>query len=190
MRPVVIVLLEISSDAFSGLAETTIFRRPDFFLLQAAMEPFDVAVAFRMMISRAAMRDAESRQHLHEARRSKLRAIVCGQSQIALAAPCRQAVEHGLFHRIQCFLGATTMRKIPTHDLSCAAVDHTSKPILPPAPPRSGSCPIARSDSAVKLPRVPTLSFVWLASAASEPTSLALALPARLAYSSGRRHSR
>ena len=38
------------------------------------MEPFDVAVAFRMVIRRATVRDAEPCQGLHEARRSKLRA--------------------------------------------------------------------------------------------------------------------
>ena len=83
MRPVVIVLLEIPTDVFSGLGQAAIFRRPDFFFLQAAMEPFDVAVAFRMVISRATVGDAEPCQRLHEARRSKLRAVVRGQNQIA-----------------------------------------------------------------------------------------------------------
>ena len=55
VRPVVIVLREIPADVFSRLTETAIFRSPDFLFLQATMEPFDVAVAFRMVISRAAM---------------------------------------------------------------------------------------------------------------------------------------
>src|SRR5215475_15578529 len=46
-------------------------------------------------------------------------------------------------------------------------------PNLQPAPPRSWSYPIARFDSAVLLPHVPTLSSFVLASVASEPTSSA-----------------
>ena len=51
------------------------------------MEPFDVAVTFRMVVSRTAMRDAKSRKCFHEARRGELRAIVRGQNQLALATP-------------------------------------------------------------------------------------------------------
>jgi len=40
IRPVVIVLVQVATDAFSSLHETTIFRRPDFLFLQAAVEPF------------------------------------------------------------------------------------------------------------------------------------------------------
>jgi hypothetical protein len=36
-----------------------ILGSPDFLFLQAAMEPLDVAVAFWMMVGRAAMRDAK-----------------------------------------------------------------------------------------------------------------------------------
>jgi hypothetical protein len=59
MRPVVIVLLDPASDAAARFLQGPIFRAPDFLLLQAAMEPFDVAVALWVMIGRAPVRDAE-----------------------------------------------------------------------------------------------------------------------------------
>ena len=57
VRSVVIVLLDPTSDRGTRFFHAAIFRRPDFLFLQAAMEPFDVAVAFRM-IRRAALCDA------------------------------------------------------------------------------------------------------------------------------------
>jgi hypothetical protein len=48
--------------------EAPILRRPDFLLLQASMEAFDVTVAFRMMIRRPPMRDAEPHKCLQKAR--------------------------------------------------------------------------------------------------------------------------
>src|SRR5215467_2408048 len=53
-------------------------------------------------------------------------------------------------------------------------------PNLRPVPPRSWSYPIARFDSAVLLPHVPTPSSFGLASVVSEPTSSAHASPAAL----------
>ena len=50
------------------------------------MEPFDVTVAFRVMIRRPPMRDAEPAQGLQEARRSELRPVVRRQRQVFLAA--------------------------------------------------------------------------------------------------------
>jgi len=44
VRPVVIVLLDPTSDRGSRFFQAPILRRPDFLLFQAAMEPFDVAV--------------------------------------------------------------------------------------------------------------------------------------------------
>ena len=58
MRPIVIVLLDPTSDAGSRFFQAAILRRPDFLFFQAAMEPFDVAVAFWVMMRRAAVRDA------------------------------------------------------------------------------------------------------------------------------------
>ena len=59
MRPVVIVLLDPAGDAAPRFFHAPILRRPNFLFLQAAMEPLDVAVAFRVMIGRAAMGDPQ-----------------------------------------------------------------------------------------------------------------------------------
>jgi hypothetical protein len=59
MRPAVIVRLDPTSNAGSHFIQAAILGRPDLLFLQAAMEPFDVAIAFRVTIGRAAMDDAE-----------------------------------------------------------------------------------------------------------------------------------
>jgi hypothetical protein len=84
MGPIVIVLLDPEPDRRTRLFDAAIFVHPDFLLLQAAMEPFDAAVSFRVKIRRSAVRDAEPRKHLHEARRSELRSVVCGQRQVRI----------------------------------------------------------------------------------------------------------
>ena len=73
VRPVVIVFLDPTSDRCSRFFQAPVLRRPDFLFLQTAMEPFDVAVAFRVMIRRPPMGDAEPAQRLQETRRSELR---------------------------------------------------------------------------------------------------------------------
>ena len=70
-----IVLLDPAGDAFSRFFQAAILRGPHFLFLQAAMKPFDVAVALRMMIGRAALRDAEPGERFQETRRGELRAI-------------------------------------------------------------------------------------------------------------------
>ena len=52
VRPIVIVLLDPATDRLPRFLHASIFRRPYFLFFQAAMEPFDVAVAFRVMIRR------------------------------------------------------------------------------------------------------------------------------------------
>jgi len=59
VRPIVIVLLDPTGDTGPGFFQAPILCGPDFLFLQAAMEPFDVAVAFRVMVGRAPVRDAE-----------------------------------------------------------------------------------------------------------------------------------
>ncbi len=66
VRPVVIVLLDPTSDRGSRFFQAAILRRPDFLLFRAAMEPFDVAVAFRVVIRRTPMGDAEPPQRLQK----------------------------------------------------------------------------------------------------------------------------
>ncbi len=48
MRPVMIVLLDPTGDAGASFFQAPILRSPDFLFLQAAMEPFNVAVTFRV----------------------------------------------------------------------------------------------------------------------------------------------
>jgi hypothetical protein len=64
MRPVVIVLLDPASDRGSRFFHAPVLGRPDFFLFQSAVEPFDVALAFRVTIRRPSMREAEPAQRL------------------------------------------------------------------------------------------------------------------------------
>ena len=54
-----IVFLYPATDRLPRFLHVAIFRRPDFLFLQAAVEPFDVAVTFRVMIGRAPMSDAQ-----------------------------------------------------------------------------------------------------------------------------------
>jgi len=48
-RPVVIVLLGPTGDAGTRFFQALVLRRSDFLFLQAAMEPLDVAVTFRVI---------------------------------------------------------------------------------------------------------------------------------------------
>src|ERR1700688_4801435 len=75
MRSVVIVLLDPASDRFPRFLHAAILRRPHFLFLQAAMEPFDVAVALRVMVGRATMRDPQPSERLQEPGRSELRPV-------------------------------------------------------------------------------------------------------------------
>ena len=75
MRPVVIVLLDPTSDRRSRFFQAPILRRPNFLLFQASVEPFDVAVAFRVMIRRPSVRDAEPCERFQEPRGSELRSV-------------------------------------------------------------------------------------------------------------------
>ena len=84
MGSIVIVLLDPEPDRRTRLFDAAIFVHPDFVLLQAAIEPFDAAVSFRVKIRRSAVRDAEPRKRLREARRSELRSVVCGQRQVRI----------------------------------------------------------------------------------------------------------
>ena len=62
MRAVVIVLGDPVSDAPLGLVEVLVLVEPHLLFLQAAMKPFDVAIALGMVVSRTPMRDAQSVQ--------------------------------------------------------------------------------------------------------------------------------
>src|SRR5450755_212070 len=90
MRPVVIVLLDPTGDAGTRFFHASILRRPDFFFLQAAMEPLNVAVSLGVMVGRATMRDAQPVERLDEPCRSELCPIVGGQRHMGLAAALGQ----------------------------------------------------------------------------------------------------
>src|ERR1700746_2275168 len=121
MRSVVIVLLDPASDRGTRFFHAPIFGRPDFLFLQAAMEPFDVAVALRVMIRRAPMGDAQPTQRLQEPRRSELRSVVRRERHVRRTTALGQPCEYGLLDRCQRVFGPATMREIPSNDLACAA---------------------------------------------------------------------
>jgi len=87
VRPVVIVLLDPTSDAGPCFYQAAILRGPDFLFFQAAVEPFDVAVAFRVMIGSSSVGDAEPPQRLQEARRSELQALPVASVTFASRLP-------------------------------------------------------------------------------------------------------
>ena len=105
-----IVLLDPTCDRHARFLHVAILCRPDFFFLQTAMEPFDVAVALGVVIRRPSMRNAQPIQCFDKARRSELRSIVGGQSYTSLATSLGKSPEHGLFDRFQCFFRSATMR--------------------------------------------------------------------------------
>src|SRR3981081_3209304 len=116
MWPVVIVLGDPASDGLPRFLHVAVFCAPHCLFLQAAMEPFDVTVTFRVIIGRASMRNSQPMQCLDEARRSELCSVVCGQGHAGIAAALWQTRKYGLFDGIQGFFRSTTMRQIPTYD--------------------------------------------------------------------------
>ncbi len=179
VRPVVIVLLDPTSDRCSRFFQAPILRRPDFLFLQAAMEPFDVAVAFRVMIRRPPMGDAEPSQRFQEPRRSELRPVVGRQRQVRLAASCGKPIQHGLLDRCQRVFGPAAMREIPSHDLPRAAVDHAHqiRPAHGRPRPDLGHVRLPDLIRLGWLPRGPTLSSVVPADDASAPATHVRASP-------------
>jgi hypothetical protein len=124
MRSVVIVVLDPTSDTAPRFSQAPILRRPNFLFLQAAMEPFDVAVALRVMIGRAPMRDTQPSQDFQESERSELRPVVIGQRYASLATASDSRSSKALLHRCQGVFGSATVRPIPAHDLPRATIDH------------------------------------------------------------------
>ena len=94
VRTTLIILPDPATDAGSRFFQGPILRRTHFLLLQAALEPLDVAVAFRVMIRRPPMGDAEPPEYLRKAQGSELRPAVRRQRHICLAAALGQSCEH------------------------------------------------------------------------------------------------
>ena len=125
MRAVVIVLLDPARDRRPRFLHVAILGRPHFFFLQAAMEPFYVTVAFRMIIGGASMGDPQPIQSFDKARRSELCSVVGGEGHPGIPTAFWQTRKYGLFNGIEGFFRPTTMRQIPTYDFPGATVDHT-----------------------------------------------------------------
>src|SRR4029077_1485598 len=89
------------------------------------MKPFDITVALRVIIGRAPMSDSQAIQSFDETRGSELCSVVGGQGHAGIAAALRQTREHGLLHRVKCFLRSASMRQIPAHDFPCTTVNYT-----------------------------------------------------------------
>ena len=174
VRPVVIVFPDPTSARCSRFFQAPILRRPDFLFFQAAVEPFDVAFAFRVMIRRPPMGDAEPPQRLQEARRSELRSIVGGQRHVRFTAALGQPCQDCLLYRSQCIVRSATVLEIPAPATSRVqqSITHTRyAQTTGLALPRSSSCPTARSDLARLLPHGPILSSFEPADDGSAPAT-------------------
>jgi hypothetical protein len=93
MGLVVIVLPEIMGGAFLCLVQVRVFGQSNLLFLQAAGEALDLAVSFRVVVSRTAMGDPQPRQGLQEAGGSELRSIVGGEGQARFATARRKPLQ-------------------------------------------------------------------------------------------------
>ena len=82
-----IVLLDPASNAGPRFVQAAVLRGPDFLFFQAAMEPFDVAVALRVMKRRPLMRDAEPAERFQKPRPSEFRCLSSASGFPRAAAP-------------------------------------------------------------------------------------------------------
>ena len=117
-------LFDPTSDAGSPFLQAAMPSRPHLLLSQSPMEPFNIAVAFRVVRRGSPMHDVQLRKHFHERCRREACAIVRLQCQICFAASRGQAVKFGSFHRRKSFRCLATARQVPFRDFPCAAVDH------------------------------------------------------------------
>src|SRR5579859_2835629 len=104
--PVVIVLDEVAGDGRACVVEAAVFVEPDFLFFETAVEAFDQAVAFGMVVRGTAVGDAELAQGLKEAGGGELGAVVGGGGERGGAAACNQTFEDRAFECGDGFLGA------------------------------------------------------------------------------------
>ena len=109
------------------------------------MKALDVAVSFRVMISGAPVGNPQTRQGFQEAGGGELRAVVSRERQADSTTACRKPLQDRPLDRRQSFLRPATVRQVPAHDLSRAAVDHRDQV----RPTDRRSCPDFRQ---VRLP--------------------------------------
>src|SRR5271156_1436423 len=138
MRPLVVVLVDPASDGIAGFSERLVFVKPDFFLLERAVKAFDAAVAFGVIVRGAPMSDAQLAKGFQVARRSKLSAVIGGQSQSQTLPKRieRQNLEHGPIQSGESVLAATAQTQVPADDFAGTAVQHGNQ--IGPTHCRSG----------------------------------------------------
>ena len=90
-----IVLFDPATDRLLRFFQTAVLVEPDLFLLQAAMEALDHAVAFGMVERGAAVRDAEPRERIEEARGRELRAVIGVEREPVVTRAIRHLLQHG-----------------------------------------------------------------------------------------------
>ncbi len=102
------------------------------------MKAFDAAVAFGVIVRRAPMGDAQLAKGFQVARRSKLSAVIGGQSQSQTLPKRieRQNLEHGLMQRGESVLAAAAQTQVPADDFAGTAVEHGDQ--IGPTHGRSG----------------------------------------------------
>ena len=108
MRTVVIIFLDPQGDGLLCVVEALILVDPCLLFYQAAVEAFDVAVAFGMVVSGAAVLDAEPVEGFDVARRGELRAVNGGQGKFKAARAVGQVSEHRALQCAERFARATT----------------------------------------------------------------------------------
>ena len=79
------------------------------------MEPFDLAVAFRVMMGRPPMRDAEPAECFQEPPRSELCSVVRRQRHVLSAAALGQ---HPFLHDLQFLFRGSIHTRFPAHAAS------------------------------------------------------------------------
>src|ERR1022692_4046164 len=116
MRPLMVLLVEPAGDGVAGFGERLVFVKPDFFLLEGAVKAFDAAIAFGVIVIRAPVGDAQLAKGFQVAGRSKLGAVVGGQSQGQTLSTRikRQNLKHGLVQGGESVLATAGADSSPT----------------------------------------------------------------------------
>jgi len=87
MRAGVSIFLDPQGDGLLCVVEALVLVDPYLLFFQTAVEAFDVAVAFGMVVGGAAVLDAEPVEGFDVARRGELRAVICGQGKPKAGTP-------------------------------------------------------------------------------------------------------
>ena len=111
MRPVVIVLPDVPLDRGPSFLQVFVLADPDLFLLQAAVEALDVAVALWVVVGGAAMSDAQLGQRLQEAGRPVIDMggpeALSQLEAVQILKPCSRRNSGSILFRQRCFNSST-----------------------------------------------------------------------------------